>query len=64
MIADLVCVDVPLARGLQSVFKKWNLKLHNFDLHAPNSLVTKADVSALPYLYEMVNQISPFFACH
>lgn len=47
-IADLGCGDAPLARGLQSVVRKLNLKLHNFDLHAPNSLVTKADISALP----------------
>jgi len=47
-IADLGCGDAPLARGLQSVVRKFNLKLCNFDLHAPNSLVTKADISALP----------------
>ncbi|KAK5089383.1 25S rRNA (adenine645-N1)-methyltransferase [Exophiala xenobiotica] len=47
-IADLGCGDAPLARGLQSVIRNLNLKLHNFDLHAPNSLVTKADISALP----------------
>ncbi|KAK5938871.1 25S rRNA (adenine645-N1)-methyltransferase [Knufia obscura] len=47
-IADMGCGDAPLARGLQSVIRKLNLKLHNFDLHAPNSLVTKADISALP----------------
>ena len=47
-IADLGCGDAPLARGLQSVVTKLNLKLHNFDLHVPNSLVTKADISALP----------------
>lgn len=47
-IADLGCGDAPLARGLQSVIKKSNLKFHNFDLHAPNSHVTKADISALP----------------
>ncbi|KAJ9655064.1 25S rRNA (adenine645-N1)-methyltransferase [Neophaeococcomyces mojaviensis] len=47
-IADLGCGDAPLARGLQSVTKRLNLKLHNFDLHAPNNHVTKADISALP----------------
>lgn len=47
-IADLGCGDAPLARGLQSVIKRLNLKFHNFDLHAPNSHVTKADISALP----------------
>lgn len=47
-IADLGCGDAPLARALQSVTSKLNLKFHNFDLHAPNSHVTKADISALP----------------
>lgn len=47
-IADLGCGDAPLARALQPVTAKLNLKFHNFDLHAPNSHVTKADISALP----------------
>lgn len=47
-IADLGCGDAPLAKSLQGVIKKFNLKLYNFDLHAPNDLVTKADISALP----------------
>lgn len=47
-IADLGCGDAPLARALQPVTTKLNLKFHNFDLHAPNSHVTKADISALP----------------
>ncbi|KIW91897.1 uncharacterized protein Z519_07867 [Cladophialophora bantiana CBS 173.52] len=47
-IADLGCGDAPLARSCQSVIKALKLKFHNFDLHAPNSLVAKADISSLP----------------
>jgi ribosomal RNA-processing protein 8 len=47
-IADLGCGDAPLARGCQSVIKSLTLKFHNFDLHTPNSHVTKADISNLP----------------
>ncbi len=47
-IADLGCGDAPLARGCQSQIKNLQLKFHNFDLHAPNSHVTKADISNLP----------------
>ncbi|KIW66389.1 hypothetical protein PV04_05725 [Phialophora macrospora] len=47
-IADLGCGDAPLARGCQSVIKSQKLKFHNFDLHAPSTLVTKADISNLP----------------
>ena len=47
-IADLGCGDAPLARALQSRLRPFNLKFHNFDLHEPNSLVTKADIASLP----------------
>ncbi|KIX02643.1 uncharacterized protein Z518_08585 [Rhinocladiella mackenziei CBS 650.93] len=47
-IADLGCGDAPLARGCQSQIKNLKLKFHNFDLHAVNSHVTKADISNLP----------------
>ncbi|EXJ69095.1 uncharacterized protein A1O5_08030 [Cladophialophora psammophila CBS 110553] len=47
-IADLGCGDAPLARGCQSVIRALRLKFHNFDLHAPNTLVAKADISSLP----------------
>ena len=47
-IADLGCGDAPLARGCQSHIKALQLKFHSFDLHAPNSHVTVADISALP----------------
>ncbi|EXJ81058.1 hypothetical protein A1O3_07346 [Capronia epimyces CBS 606.96] len=47
-IADLGCGDAPLARGCQSQIKNLKLKFHNFDLHAPNSHVTKADISNVP----------------
>lgn len=47
-IADLGCGDAHLARGLQNVMKKLNLKLHSFDLHAANDMVTVADISRLP----------------
>ncbi|KAJ9609855.1 25S rRNA (adenine645-N1)-methyltransferase [Cladophialophora chaetospira] len=47
-IADLGCGDAPLARGCQSIIKSHKLKFHNFDLHTPNTQVTKADISQLP----------------
>ncbi|KIV89501.1 hypothetical protein PV10_06894 [Exophiala mesophila] len=47
-IADLGCGDAPLARGCQALNKSLKLKFHNFDLHSPNTLVTKADISNLP----------------
>ncbi|KAI1618730.1 methyltransferase-domain-containing protein [Exophiala viscosa] len=47
-IADLGCGDAPLARGCQSQIKALKLKFHNYDLHAPNNFVTKADISNLP----------------
>lgn len=47
-IADLGCGDAPLARGCQSITKSHKLRFHNFDLHAPNTQVTKADISNLP----------------
>ncbi|EXJ90599.1 hypothetical protein A1O1_03702 [Capronia coronata CBS 617.96] len=47
-IADLGCGDAPLARGCQSQIKNLKLKFHNFDLHAPNTHVTKADIANLP----------------
>jgi ribosomal RNA-processing protein 8 len=47
-LADLGCGDAPLARGCQSVIKTLNLKFHSFDLHAPNTHVTVADIANLP----------------
>ncbi len=47
-IADLGCGDAPLSRGCQSIMKSHKLKFQNFDLHAPNTQVTKADISNLP----------------
>lgn len=47
-IADLGCGDAPLARGCQSQAKALQLKFHNYDLHAPNSFVVKADIANLP----------------
>lgn len=47
-IADLGCGDAPLARGCQSVIKSLKLKFHNYDLHTPNTHVTKADIANLP----------------
>ena len=46
--ADLGCGDAPLARALSPVMKSLGLKFLSYDLHAPNSAVTKADISALP----------------
>jgi len=45
-IADLGCGDAPLARGCQAQTKALKLKFHNYDLHAPNNFVTKADISS------------------
>ncbi|RMJ28021.1 hypothetical protein PHISP_01136 [Aspergillus sp. HF37] len=47
-ITDLGCGDAQLASSLGPSAQKLDLKLFNYDLHAPNSLVTKADVSNLP----------------
>ncbi|KAK5070176.1 25S rRNA (adenine645-N1)-methyltransferase [Lithohypha guttulata] len=54
-IADLGCGDAPLARGLDAVTEKLNLKLHSFDLHAANPHVTVADISALPLHHGQVD---------
>ncbi|KIW20055.1 hypothetical protein PV08_00630 [Exophiala spinifera] len=47
-IADLGCGDAPLARGCHTLVRKLHLKFHNYDLHAANPFVTKADISSLP----------------
>ncbi|KAI9934773.1 hypothetical protein ASPWEDRAFT_117562 [Aspergillus wentii DTO 134E9] len=47
-IADLGCGDAQLASGLTPSAQKLNLKLLSYDLHAPNQLITKADISNLP----------------
>ncbi|KAL4939516.1 methyltransferase-domain-containing protein [Aspergillus oleicola] len=48
-IVDLGCGDAALHRSLIPSSKKLNLKLHSFDLHAPEgSPITKADISNLP----------------
>lgn len=47
-IADLGCGDAPLARSLKFQARLLSLKFHSFDLHAPNSMVTKADIANLP----------------
>lgn len=47
-IADLGCGDAGLARALTPSAKKLNLKLNSYDLQAPDSLITKADISNLP----------------
>ncbi|KAL4979966.1 methyltransferase-domain-containing protein [Aspergillus desertorum] len=48
-IVDLGCGDAQLHRALLPSAKKLNLKLHSFDLHAPeNSPIIKADISNLP----------------
>ena len=47
-IADLGCGDAPLGRGCQAQVKALGLKFHNFDLQAPNSFVTKADIADVP----------------
>lgn len=47
-IADLGCGDAGLSTGLQSDLKKFNLKIHSFDLQSPSPLVTRADIANLP----------------
>ncbi|MCJ1355260.1 MAG: 25S rRNA (adenine645-N1)-methyltransferase [Icmadophila ericetorum] len=47
-IADLGCGTAPLAQALTPDQKSLQLKLHSFDLHAPNSLITVADIRSLP----------------
>lgn len=47
-IADLGCGDAQFARALTPTAKKLDVKLLSFDLHAPDPLITKADISALP----------------
>ena len=50
VIADLGCGDARIAHTLKvsGDTTTLNLKLLSYDLHAPSSLVTKADISALP----------------
>ncbi|KAJ5604603.1 hypothetical protein N7510_009757 [Penicillium lagena] len=47
-IIDLGCGDAQLARALTPSAKKLAIKLNSYDLQAPNSLITKADISNLP----------------
>lgn len=47
-IADLGCGDAALAISLTPSAQKLNLKFLSYDLHEPNSHVTKADISNLP----------------
>ncbi|KAI9662828.1 MAG: 25S rRNA (adenine645-N1)-methyltransferase [Bathelium mastoideum] len=47
-IADLGCGDAALASALQPSLSALRLRIHSFDLHATNPLVTRADIAALP----------------
>ncbi|KAK2867892.1 hypothetical protein FQN49_003365 [Arthroderma sp. PD_2] len=47
-IADMGCGDAQFARALASSKKQLKLKIHSFDLHAPDSVITKADIANLP----------------
>lgn len=47
-IADLGCGDAQLARAVTPSAKKFNLRFLSYDLHAPDPLITKADISNLP----------------
>ncbi|OKL57108.1 hypothetical protein UA08_07520 [Talaromyces atroroseus] len=47
-IADLGCGDAQFARALTPSVKKLQVKLLSYDLQAPDSVVTKADISNLP----------------
>lgn len=50
IIADLGCGDAALSHSLttSNEISSLNLKIHSFDLHSPNKLITKADISNLP----------------
>ncbi|OJD29577.1 ribosomal rna-processing protein 8 [Diplodia corticola] len=48
IIADLGCGDAALATKLQPHLQPLNLRVHSFDLAAPNPLITKADIANLP----------------
>jgi ribosomal RNA-processing protein 8 len=50
IIADLGCGDAALSHSLTTTneISSLNLKIHSFDLHSPNKLITKADISNLP----------------
>ena len=48
IIADLGCGTAPLAQALTPNLKALQLKLHSFDLYAPNSHITVADIRSLP----------------
>lgn len=48
VISDLGCGTAKIASSLKPQLKKLNLKISSFDLHAPNSLVTAADIAHLP----------------
>ncbi|KAF3482849.1 rRNA processing protein RRP8 [Arthroderma uncinatum] len=47
-IADMGCGDAQFARALAASKKQLKLKIHSFDLHAPDSVITKADIANLP----------------
>jgi ribosomal RNA-processing protein 8 len=48
-IVDLGCGDAPLARALvPTTTKHLNLRIHSYDLAAPNEHITIADISSLP----------------
>ncbi|EFQ99908.1 ribosomal RNA-processing protein 8 [Nannizzia gypsea CBS 118893] len=47
-IADMGCGDAQFARALSSSKKAMKLKIHSFDLHAPDSVITKADIANVP----------------
>ncbi|EGE00739.1 rRNA processing protein Rrp8 [Trichophyton tonsurans CBS 112818] len=47
-IADMGCGDAQFARALSSSKKPMKLKIHSFDLHAPDSVITKADIANVP----------------
>lgn len=50
IIADLGCGDAALSHSLttSNEISSLNLKIHSFDLHSPNKLITKADISNVP----------------
>ncbi|KAM5456679.1 25S rRNA (adenine645-N1)-methyltransferase [Microsporum audouinii] len=47
-IADMGCGDAKFARALALSKKSLKLKIHSFDLHAPDSVITKADIANVP----------------
>ncbi|KAJ6262424.1 hypothetical protein Dda_3232 [Drechslerella dactyloides] len=47
-VIDLGCGEAALAKAITSAKPRPKIKVHSYDLHAPNPLVTVADIAHLP----------------